>query len=647
MLDDRVPRQDKDLQTTQAVHQYQLRRSTHLPGVSTQVQGVEGLSDFPPNLLRTSMNPANNEVPNENESSRQGRVAPLQATLLGSPATPLPCWGSAGTKITVGSKMKKTIQAEGKSYDVLKKMIKAPVWQKVAIRGAGRAISESVHGSTELASSPCTTPTSPITDSVYRQPYIDRVIHLLALKDYRISELSVRLQKDGIHKKDKGTIGKVLEQVAVLNPHNFTYSLKDYLFKQVRRDWPGYNESDRQLLASVLARKAPATKSLQSSRDSNTGGIPRKKGRFPSAVVDSLRGKKGKISHLTMVAQPPSNTRLNKGKMSHLTTVTQPPSNTRLNKGKVSHLTTVAQSPSNAPLSKSKISHLTMVAQPPANPRLNKGKTSHLTTVVQSPSNARLNKARREPAATSVKSPAATAEPLCAPLSSSHRAASSCSRRGTPEGARTQDPEDDHVCQDSSTVEHLQDESNTTKYPMLLEKTHPTFPLNKTRKRAFTENQANSQTCTVTMEIQETDAPSHESYVEPNPSEDDRELYPIPQDGASTSEVPDYLTKYITIVSSEQRELYVEDFTAEFEDCHALRDTLLTLSSPFFDLKAKKMQSSPGTKEYEDINEEILREYQKLKQNNPNFCVQKKRFYYLYNKLAHIKRLVSDFDQSK
>ncbi|XP_012864020.2 RNA polymerase II elongation factor ELL2-like [Echinops telfairi] len=586
LLDDRMPRQDKGLQTTQALHQYQLHRSTHLPGVSTQVPGVEGLSDFPPNLLRASMNPANIELPIENESNHEDRVAPLQATLLSSPATPLPCWGLAGRNFTRCRIMKKTTQAEGKSHDVLKKMIKPPVGQKVPIQGAGPSISESVHGSAKFTSikPPYAIPASLVSDSVYMQPYIDRVIHLLALKDYKISELSVRLQRDGIHKKDKCTIGKVLEQVAILNPRKFTYTLKDYLFKQVRRDWPGYTDSDRQLLDSVLARKgqaqtAPATKCLRSSRDSSTGGTPRKKVRFPSAAVDSLGVGKGKISHLTTVAQPPSN--------------------------------------------------------------------------------ARLNKARREPAATSVKSPAATAEPICAPLPSSYCTASSCSWPGTPEGARTQDPEDDHVWQHSSSVEYQQDESNTTKrsactsdfmkYPMLLKKTHPTLHLNKTHKQAFTENQANSQTYTATMEIQGTDSPSHESYVEPEPSEDNRELYPTPQDSTSTStsEVSDYLTKYVTIVSSEQRQRYVQDFTAEFEDYHALRDTMLSLSLPFYDLKAKKIQFSPGTKEYEDINEEILREYQKLKQNNPNFYAEKKRCYYLYDKLAHIKRLVSDFDQKQ
>ncbi|XP_012864085.1 RNA polymerase II elongation factor ELL2-like [Echinops telfairi] len=591
LLDDRVPRQDKGLQTTQALHQYQLHRSTHLPGVSTQVPGVEGLSDFPPNLLRASMNPANIELPIENESNHEGRVAPLQATLLSSPATPLPCWGLAGRNFTRCRIMKKTTQAEGKSHDVLKKMIKPPVGQKVPIQGAGPSISESVHGSAKFTSikPPYAIPASLVSDSVYMQPYIDRVIHLLALKDYKISELSVRLQRDGIHKKDKCTIGKVLEQVAILNPRNFTYTLKDYLFKEVRRDWPGYTDSDRQLLDSVLARKgqaqtAPATKCLRSSRDSSTGGTPPKKVHFPSAAVDSLERGKGKISHLTTVAQPPSTTRLNKGKISH--------------------------------------------------PMM----------VVQSPSNARLNKARRKPA-TSVKSPAVTAESTCALLPSSHRATSSCSWPGT--------PEDDHVCQDSSTVECQQDESNTAKrstcvkYPMLLKKTHPTLHLNKTHKHAFIENQANSQTCTVTKETQETDSPSHESYVEPDPSEDGRELYPTPQDDTSTSEVPDYLTNYVTVVSSEQRQRYVQDFTAESEHYHALRDTLYTLSLRIFDLKAKEVQFSPGTKEYEDINKEMSREFQKLKQKSPNYHAEEERCYYLYNKLTHIKRLVRDFDQKQ
>lgn len=43
-------------------------------------------------------------------------------------------------------------------------------------------------------------------------------------------------------------------QVANLNPKDLSYTLKDYVFKELQRDWPGYSEIDRRLLESVLSR---------------------------------------------------------------------------------------------------------------------------------------------------------------------------------------------------------------------------------------------------------------------------------------------------------------------------------------------------------------------------------------------------------
>lgn len=43
-------------------------------------------------------------------------------------------------------------------------------------------------------------------------------------------------------------------QVANLNPKDLSYTLKDFVFKEIQRDWPGYSEADRRALESVLSR---------------------------------------------------------------------------------------------------------------------------------------------------------------------------------------------------------------------------------------------------------------------------------------------------------------------------------------------------------------------------------------------------------
>ncbi|NXK38863.1 ELL2 factor, partial [Piprites chloris] len=119
-----------------------------------------------------------------------------------------------------------------------------------------------------------TTPMNPAnifqrtSSAVSGQPFRDRVIHLLALKKYKKPELLDRLQRDGIMQKDRGSLGQILQQVAKLNAKDNSFSLKEHLFKDVRKDWPGYSEVDRQVLEIVLSRK-----SASSQNDTSTSHL--------------------------------------------------------------------------------------------------------------------------------------------------------------------------------------------------------------------------------------------------------------------------------------------------------------------------------------------------------------------------------------
>lgn len=39
-----------------------------------------------------------------------------------------------------------------------------------------------------------------------------------------------------------------------MNPKDNSYTLKDYLYKDIQKDWPGYNEVDKQTLELILSR---------------------------------------------------------------------------------------------------------------------------------------------------------------------------------------------------------------------------------------------------------------------------------------------------------------------------------------------------------------------------------------------------------
>ncbi|KFU97376.1 RNA polymerase II elongation factor ELL2, partial [Pterocles gutturalis] len=87
---------------------------------------------------------------------------------------------------------------------------------------------------------------------VSQRPYRDRVIHLLALKSYTKPELLACLQRDGVNQKDRDSLGIILRD-ASLNTKDNTYSLKNHLFKDIQKDWPGYNETDKGLLELILS----------------------------------------------------------------------------------------------------------------------------------------------------------------------------------------------------------------------------------------------------------------------------------------------------------------------------------------------------------------------------------------------------------
>ncbi|NWR02718.1 ELL2 factor, partial [Paradoxornis webbianus] len=88
--------------------------------------------------------------------------------------------------------------------------------------------------------------------AVYSRPYRDRVMHLLALRDYKEPELLTLLQRDGVRQKDKDSLGKILQQVANLNPKDNTFSLKEHLFQTLQTNWPGYSKINREDLKLIF-----------------------------------------------------------------------------------------------------------------------------------------------------------------------------------------------------------------------------------------------------------------------------------------------------------------------------------------------------------------------------------------------------------
>ncbi|KAM6391962.1 RNA polymerase II elongation factor ELL2-like [Rhynochetos jubatus] len=333
--------------------------------------------------------------------------------------------------------------------------------------------------------------------SVSQRPYRDRVIHLLALKGYKKPELLARLLRDGIHEKDRNCLASVLQQVATLNPEDNTYALKDSFFKEVQRDWPGYDEADRRALELILSRKLNSPGNATSPAHSESPG--------------------------TSERDVPS--------------------------------TTPQKRPLNSDVS------------PPVTHK--KQRISRYATPNHLPSSGRL--------------PASNERPPPALLSNSH-----------------------------SVAEKAIEQANL---------------------QWFAVGQPPGTGKSLVLE-------KHEEWIVGV-----QDPCSASADPPSPSEEADYCTKYTAIVSHEQRRSYEADFDAEFGEYTNLYARMQRVTEKFRRLDAQRRLLSPGSREYQILEEEILEEYRKLQQASPSYSEQKYRCKYLHNKLSRIQRLIWGFDR--
>ncbi|KAM9688458.1 RNA polymerase II elongation factor ELL [Trichechus inunguis] len=391
---------------------------------------------------------------------------------------------------------------------------------------------------------------------VSQRPFRDRVLHLLALRPYRKAELLLRLQRDGLSQPDKDALDGILQQVANVSAKDGTCTLKDGMYKDVQRDWPGYSEGDRQLLQRVLVRKVCQPQGAGAVPSDPPASPPGERGNASSLLqkrpqppdfIDPLASKKPRISHFAQRAQPAVN-----GKLS------APPGNT-------------TPSP---PL--------------PEPPRPHDPLTDVSNDLIHSGRDAEHPEA------------------------------------GGPGPAKCLHPPPSPDC------------------------TRPSWPHGKAKKKSKKHR-----------DRERVPGDRHRSsQPNPEPAESSGSTLGAPLDApglngachsasvpTSTSDTPDYLLKYAAISSSEQRQSYKNDFNAEYTEYRDLHARIERITRRFTQLDAQLRQLSQGSAEYETTRGQILQEYRKIKKTNTNYSQEKQRCEYLHSKLAHIKRLIAEYDQ--
>ncbi|XP_058515162.1 RNA polymerase II elongation factor ELL2-like [Ochotona princeps] len=565
------------------------------PPISTQIQELQGLFKIPTNKLPSNVSNTNFRLPNVKKDDHQVVCGSTEQAISSCNVSQLMCIKPTQDQMTESIQtsscpMTKQAIAQPKedSTNKWKKYMRAHMQRKLPVRRAPQGVPDLVPERKKTApiNPAYTVRKSRVSHSVHTRPYRDRVIHLLALRDYKKSELLIRLQKDGAPKNDKDTLETILQEVAHLNSTNLSYSLKDDIFQEIQKDWPGYNDLDRQSLELVLSIKAdPMQNAANRNFSESTISITNNDALFPekqlfSAVnVSTLIKKKVRISHLTTMSPSAVNIHLNR----------------------LSARSSVGLLPSGA-------------KSPP--PLKAPCEMSYTTPILDSDSDS---------SSTTDTEQLEIQDPYADSTSSNSSIFDSPEREPTPS-------------------EMLPSVSAPTEYSRGMQEKHLQFG-DKFQYKSMQQKAQQRNNHTDVMGTWKIDSARQDEKA--NCSIKLEKVSAASKETFETYENPDYLTNYFPIVSYEQREHYAQEFKAQYEEYQALYAKMKTLSSVFLELDSRRKHFPSNSKEYQEINEKIILEYQKMRERNPSYEAEKQRFMYLYNKLLYIKNLVRDFDQQQ
>ncbi|XP_071772033.1 RNA polymerase II elongation factor ELL-like [Centroberyx gerrardi] len=465
---------------------------------------------------------------------------------------------------------------QGGRFQGKKVMVRAPA-PALANLAKPQQSSQSLRGSLKkdvIMSKPKKVASNKSVCVVEKRPLRERLTHLLALRPYRRPELIVRLHKDGLTAGEKDMLDTLLLEVGQLNSRDSTYVLKDCLYKELQKDWPGYTTGDQHLLKRILVRRlfqpqqnllfVPEAQVSPLRDTPNSSPAHAHKHYLTEEYTDPLASKKPRISHWSSkTASDKSGSR---------------PSEPR-------------EAPKHVPAATEDDSRRNSL-----DPRKLFDSLSAVCT-----QEAEVAK-RLEPAPSA---PADAKDPAALPQPNSDRPPS------------------------PPTVPHL--DRHTAKRKKRKHK-HRDQEKDRSRDREGRRKHHSSEDPkkNVSLDCTEASGMLYDSNVL-----------------QAANDTTDYLMKYTAIRSHDQRQSYKQDFNEEYSEYRDLHARIDSVTHQFMELDTQRKQLHRGSHKYKTIHNQIVQEYRKIKKSNPNYNQDKIRCEYLHNKLSHIKKLISEYDQQQ
>ncbi|XKL67596.1 hypothetical protein PGB90_003087 [Kerria lacca] len=444
---------------------------------------------------------------------------------------------------------------------------------------------------------------------IIRKPLKERIIHLLALKPYKQSELEAALKKDGLRECDKPHLMETLMSVSISREN--TYHLSKHAWNEVQENWLFYTEQDKQQIRKNKLRNLTSPSSSDSgisvsSNQSPNNDIPitnkyKRPGYFNG--VDGFQTKRQRISHF--VKQEPT-------KSNVFEETTQVSQNRYEECQRVNSL--IKQEPGKSNVFEENTQIIqnryedcqrmnNFIKQEPGKSKMFDENT-HLTQrrVNESPKSSK----------TGEKPLSNTSDTK----SDIHNDLNYSSQKNVPV-VIVSSPEVTSTCNDQEEdPNNISSVSNKYNCPEL---TPPTCQFDSSQ-------------------ITRLESPKSNQFASPS---DNAFTW---HEKKTPTVKPKYLKEYVTIMNMEQRRRYKSDFNEIFKEYQRVHEDVDSISNIFAQLGESLKQHKKGSPIYKSIEKEIFNRYYVLKQNQ-KYQAAKRRFDYLHEKLSHIKSLVHDYDQ--